>query len=73
MNKPTLYTQKGCPMCKSVHMLLDKKGIDYNEVLIGFDEIEKYKEMGITHTPTLQISENCLAEGRAIIEWINQQ
>ena len=72
-NKVVLYTQRGCPMCSTVKKLLDKKSIKYDVVEITLDEVEKYKEMGVTHTPTLRISENCLAEGRAIIEWINQQ
>ena len=73
LNKVILYSQKGCAMCSTVKKLLDKKQIDYELVEITIDDVDKYREMGITHTPSLRIRENCLAEGKAIIDWINQQ
>ena len=34
-----LYTQDGCPQCRMVHMLLDKKGIKHTEC----KDLEKMK------------------------------
>ena len=47
-----LYTQDGCPQCRMVHMLLDKKGIKYTEC----KDLEKMKELGINHA---HISDCC--------------
>lgn len=60
-------------MCSTVKKLLDKKQIDYELVEITFDQVEKYKEMGVNHTPTLSIKDGTLIVGKAIVDWINQQ
>lgn len=52
MDNIILYSQPGCPQCKMVHMLLDKKGIKYEEN----QDIEKMHELGIQHTPTLSVN-----------------
>ncbi len=65
-----LYTQNGCGQCKMVHMLLDKKKIPYEEVIITLDTIDQYKEMGITKTPTLDV-DGVLLVGKDLISWIN--
>ena len=59
-----LYTQDGCPQCRMVHILLDKKGIKYTEC----KDTEKMKELGISHTPVLEISENTRIVGKAIFD-----
>ena len=64
-----LYTQDGCPQCRMVHMLLDKKGIKYTEC----KDLEKMKELGINHTPVLEIAEGTRILGKAIFDWVNKQ
>lgn len=67
-----LYTQASCPQCKMVHMLLDKKHIEYEEEIITPDTINKYIEQGISHTPTLVVDGKQLC-GKEIITWINSK
>lgn len=47
----TLFSQPGCHQCKMIHMLLDKKHMEYIEI----QDIEQMKEQGITKTPTLVV------------------
>lgn len=52
MDSVILYSQPTCPQCKMVHMLLDKKGIEYEER----QDINEMHELGINHTPTLVVN-----------------
>ena len=69
MNKPTLFTQKGCGMCKAIHMLLDKKNIDYDEIIITLENVEFYREKGIMSTPTLVVDGQLLS-GKELKDWV---
>ena len=66
-NNVILFTQDGCPQCRMVHMLLNKKGIEFTEC----KDIEKMKSLSINHTPVLEISENTRLVGKEIFNWIN--
>ena len=70
MNKPILYTQNGCGMCRAIHLLLDKKNVDYNEIIITLDNVDEYKEKGITATPTLEVDGHLLT-GKELKDWVN--
>ena len=62
----TLYTQATCPMCKTVHMLMDKAGIPYEEC----QDVEAMKACGVERSPTLK-ADGQLYVGKAIFSWIN--
>jgi len=71
--KPILYTQKTCGMCKTVHMLLEKKGIDFDSVDVNESNIASLKEsVGLTMTPTLIVGDERL-QGAQIVKWANQR
>ena len=63
-----LYSQPNCGMCKTIHIFLDKKEIKYEEC----QDIDYMQDIGINHTPTLDV-DGVLYTGRDIIDWINQQ
>ncbi len=63
-----LYSQPTCGMCKTVHMLLDRKGIKYTEC----QDVDYMQDIGINHTPTLDV-DGTLYTGRDIIDWINKR
>ncbi len=44
MKQIKIYTTVYCPYCKRAKMLLDAKGIDYNEIAVD-DDAEKRQEM----------------------------
>ena len=46
-----VYSQQGCPQCKMIKMMLDKKNISY-EVC---EDTEVMRSKGILHTPTLEV------------------
>lgn len=71
MNKPTLYTQNGCGMCRAIHMLLDKKNIDHNEVIITPDNVDEFKAKGITATPTLEVDGHLYIKKEAS-DWVRE-
>lgn len=52
-----LYTQEHCPMCKAVHMQLDKLEVKYENIVIDDNNRKEYIEKGIKTTPTLIIGE----------------
>ena len=62
-----LYTQNGCPQCKMVHMMMDKYNIKYEEC----QDLDKMRELGIVHTPTLSV-DNKLLVGKELMNWINE-
>jgi len=63
-----LYSQPTCGMCNFVHMLLDRKGIEYTEC----QDVDYMQNIGINHTPTLDV-DGTLYIGKAIIDWINSR
>lgn len=60
-----LYTQKGCPQCNMVKMILDKNKIPYEK----FDDVEEMLKIGISHTPTLSVDGE-LFVGKALMDKI---
>lgn len=65
-NNVILFTQDGCPQCRMVHILLDKKHISYTEN----KDIEAMKALGIAHTPALSVDGKIL-QGKEIFNYIN--
>ena len=63
-----LYSQPSCGMCKTIHILLERKGIKYEEC----QDIDYMQDIGINHTPALDVN-GVLYTGREIIDWINKQ
>lgn len=61
-----LYSQPGCGMCKAVHMLLDKKGIEYEEC----QDIDTMISLGVTGTPTLEVDGQRFVK-KECLDWIN--
>lgn len=68
MSKPILYHQEGCGMCRTVEMLLNKKGIEF-ESCTNVDEMIK---RGVTGTPTLEVDGVLYAKKEAM-DWIRGQ
>lgn len=60
-----LYHQNGCPMCKTVEMLLEKNNIIYE----SHKDLEEMKSLGIVRTPALMVDDTIML-GRDIIDWI---
>lgn len=69
MSKPILYHQHGCGMCKALEMMLIKKGIEFESILITLDNIEEYKEKGIEGTPALEVDGKILIKKEAS-DWV---
>lgn len=61
-----LYSQSTCGMCKTIHLLLDKNNIEYEEI----QDVNLMKEKGVLHTPTLETEEGKLLQGKDIIDFI---
>ena len=38
MTTVTIYTKNYCPFCKRAKALLDRKGVDYHEIDVTYDE-----------------------------------
>ena len=53
MSKPVLYHQQGCGMCRAIEMLLNKKGIEFESVLVTPENVDEVKKLGVTGTPAL--------------------
>ena len=66
--KTKLYSQPSCGMCRAVHMMLDRKGIEYEEC----QDVHEMEKLGILHPPVLDV-DGTRYEGRAIYDWINGQ
>ena len=64
----TLYTQPTCNQCKMVHILMDKKHLQYNEC----QDLEVMKVKGIDHTPTLELEDGRLLKGQDLFKYINE-
>lgn len=43
MAKIDIYTTQVCPYCVRAKMLLDRKGVSYNEIRVDQDPIERQK------------------------------
>lgn len=54
-------------MCKVAIMMMNKKGIAYDES----EDIEKMRSLGLTHTPALMVDDAILT-GRDIMAWISK-
>lgn len=72
MEKPIFYHQEGCGMCKALEMMLQRKGIDYESVLITLDNVEVYRDKGITGIPALEVEGNILIKKEAS-DWVRGQ
>ena len=58
LSKLTLFTTPTCPKCKSVKMIFDKGGVDYDTVNC-YDDVDLVNAYGITNAPALVVpSEN---------------
>ena len=62
------YHQDGCPQCKMVKMLLDKKKISYNSC----KDIEEMKNKGLYSTPALEVDGKMLI-GKPMMDWIKER
>ena len=51
MMEITLYGLHGCPMCKYLEQVLNKKGVPYTKV----DDLEKIKALNLNSVPTLEV------------------
>lgn len=61
-----LYTQPGCPQCRMVHILLDKRKAKYTEI----QDTEVMKAKGIVHTPVIEVDGRLLT-GKPMFDYIN--
>ena len=68
MSKPILYHLPNCGMCKTIEILFKKKNIEYKSC----EDVDYMSDIGITHTPTLDV-DGVLYTGREIIDWANKQ
>lgn len=65
-NSIILYSQPTCGMCKTIHLLLKQKGIEYESV----QDLTVMQAAGITHTPTLVVNNVVLDNKDSIIYFI---
>jgi len=62
----TIFTQPTCGQCRMVKMLLKQKGIEY----VAVEDVDKMRDCGVTHTPTLLTNDGKLLTGQEMIGWI---
>ena len=62
-----LYTKSGCPQCKMVHALLDKKGINYEECT----DIDVMLDKGLKGTPAIEVDGQILV-GKTMMDYIKE-
>ncbi len=62
-----LYTQKNCPQCRMVHMLLATTNLTYTEC----QDIDEMKKAGVNHTPAAEVDGEIL-QGRALMDYIKK-
>lgn len=64
MKKVTVYTAQSCPYCVRAKDLLQRRGIPFEEVLVGWDDEEAWKKMyersGMKTVPQIFVGEKCL-------------
>ena len=65
-----LYTQNGCGMCRTIHMLLEQKHIDFEEVLVN--DAKDLEGTKVTCTPTL-VTEDGIFAKKEIIDWVRSR
>lgn len=63
----TLYKTNTCPNCKMLKMLLDKKGISYQEIT----DIGIMKDKGISSIPVLEVDGELL-DFHSAAAWVKQ-
>ena len=63
-----LYHQDGCGMCKSVEMMLNKKGIKYESC----KDVDLMIKKGITGTPALEVDGQIFVK-KECLDWIRGQ
>ena len=64
-----LFTQAGCGMCKSVHMMLDKNKIEYEDIIVTDNNLEEVRAQGVLGTPTLIVGDKKYVKAE-ILDWI---
>lgn len=60
-----LYTQKNCPQCRMIHMLLAKTTLEYSEC----QDIDIMTAAGVNHTPAAEVNGKIL-QGKELIDYI---
>lgn len=63
-----LYHQDGCGMCRTVEMMLNKKGIKYDSC----KDVDTMLERGISGTPALDVDGKLYIK-KEILDWIRGQ
>lgn len=63
----TLYST-GCPNCKSLEALLDRKGIVYTTI----DSEEEIIKLGFSSAPILKVGDDIMTFYQAV-KWLNTQ
>ena len=66
-----LYSQHGCGMCLTIKRTLESKKIPFELIEISVEDRQKFADLGIIKTPTLQVDDNVFLIGKEIINWIN--
>lgn len=61
-----LYTQPSCGMCRLAHTILDSKKVPYQES----QDLEKLQALGVRGTPALDIGNNEILTGKALLDYI---
>ncbi len=64
MKKVTVYTSQSCPYCVRAKDLLQRRGIPFEEILVGWDDEEAWKKMyersGMKTVPQIFVGDKCL-------------
>lgn len=64
MKKVTVYTAQSCPYCVRAKDLLQRRGIPFEEILVGWDDEEAWKKMyersGMKTVPQIFVGDKCL-------------
>lgn len=64
MKKVTVYTAQNCPYCVRAKDLLQRRGIAFEEVQIGWDDEAAWKKMyersGMKTVPQIFVGDKCL-------------
>ena len=64
MEKITVFSQPSCGQCKMVHILLDKKKIDYEDC----QDMTIMQSKGIKHTPAIEVKISTIDENGNTVE-----
>ncbi len=64
MKKVTVYTAQSCPYCVRAKDLLQRRGVPFEEILVGWDDEEAWKKMyersGMKTVPQIFVGDKCL-------------